>query len=120
MRPHLDRTGFGWLEIEGERHDNDVLIRLDGSIEKRKKKLSKQIYGTSHTISLAEAEHIAQEGATVLVIGSGQYDRVRLSEEATEYFRQEGIEVRLLATPDAIDVWNDAADGCIGLFHLTC
>ncbi len=120
MRPHLDGTGFGWLEIDGERHDNDVLIRLDGTVEKRKKKLSKQIYGTSHTISLDEAKHVAEEGATALIIGSGQYDRVRLSEEAAEYFQQLEVEVRLLATPDAIDVWNDTADGCIGLFRLTC
>jgi hypothetical protein len=30
-----------------------VLIRLGGKVAKRKKKLSKAVYGTSHTISLA-------------------------------------------------------------------
>jgi hypothetical protein len=29
MRSQLDRTGFGWLEIDGERYEHDVLIRLD-------------------------------------------------------------------------------------------
>lgn len=120
MRPTLDRTGFGWLEIEGVRHENDVIIRLDGTVEKRKKKLSKRIYGSSHTISLEEAEHTYDEGAILLIIGSGQYDRVRLSQEATDYFRELGVEVALQATPDAIGVWNDAPEGSIGLFHLTC
>jgi hypothetical protein len=47
MRSQLDRTGFGWLEIDGERYEHDVLIRLDGTVEKRKKKLSKRVYGTN-------------------------------------------------------------------------
>ncbi len=102
MRPRLDHTGFGWLEIDGERHEYDVLIRLDGTVEKRKKKLSKRIYGTSHTISLDEAKHIDEAGATTLIVGSGQHDTVRLSEEAAEYFR------------------NDAPKTSIGVFHVTC
>ncbi len=120
MRPHLDRTGFGWLQIDGERHEHDVLIRLDGTVEKRKKKLSKRVYGTSHTISLDEAKHIYGDGATMLILGTGQHDTVRLSEEAAEYFRQRGVEVRLLPTPEAVAAWNDAPEKSIGLFHVTC
>ncbi len=120
MRPHLDRTGFGWLEIDGERHEHDVLIRLDGTVEKRKKKLSKRVYGTSHTISLDEAKHIDEPGATTLIVGSGQHDTVRLSEEAAEYFQRRGVEVRLLSTLEAIAVWNDAPKKSIGVFHVTC
>ncbi len=120
MRPHLDRTGFGWIEIDGERHEHDVLIRLDGTVEKRKKKLSKRVYGTSHTISLDEAKHINEDEATTLIVGSGQHDTVCLSEEAAEYFGQRDVEVRLLSTPEAIGVWNDAPKKSIGLFHVTC
>jgi len=29
-RPHCDATGFGWIEIDGERYEHDVLIRLGG------------------------------------------------------------------------------------------
>ncbi len=120
MRSHLDRTGFGWLEIDGERHEHDVLIRLDGTVEKRKKKLSKRVYGTSHTISLDEAKHIYEHGATTLIVGSGQYDSVRLSKEAAEYLRRRDVEVRLMSTPEALAVWNDAPKNIIGLFHVTC
>jgi hypothetical protein len=116
----LDRTGFGWLEIDGERYEHDVLIRLDSTVEKRKKKLSKRVYGTSHTISLEEAEHIHEDKATTLIVGSGQHDNVRLSEEATEYFQRRDVEVRLFATPEAIAAWNDAPKKSIGLFHVTC
>lgn len=120
MRPHLDRTGFGWLEIDGQRYEHDVLIRLSGKIKKRKKKLSKRIYGTSHTISLDEAEHVFEKGATSLVIGAGQYGNVHLSEDAEAYFSRRRCEVCLLATPEAIAAWNDAPKTSIGLFHVTC
>jgi hypothetical protein len=120
MRPHLDRTGFGWLEIDGERYEHDVLIRLDGEIRKRKKKLSKRIYGTSHTISLDEAKHVHQKGARLLVIGSGQYGNVHLSPEAQSYLERHQCDVCLLPTPEALVEWNEAPAHSIGLFHVTC
>jgi len=119
-RPHCDGTGFGWIEIDGERYEHDVLIRLDGKIKRRKKKLSKQVYGTSHTLSRAEAEHVFEEGARVLVVGTGQDDCVRLSPEAAAYLEKHRCEVRLQPTPEALDVWNGEKQGAIGLFHVTC
>ena len=120
MSPRIDRTGFGWLEIDGQRYEHDVLIRLGGKIKRRKKKLSKRIYGTSHTISLDEARHIFEADARTLIIGSGQYGNVRLSPEAEQYFREQECEVRLAPTPEAIALWNDAPRTAIGLFHVTC
>ena len=49
MKPAIDETDFGYIVIEGARIEHDVLIRLSGAIKKRKKKLSKAVYGTSHT-----------------------------------------------------------------------
>ncbi len=53
-------------------------------------------------------------------VGSGQYDTVRLSEEAAEYFQRRDVEVQLMSTPEALTVWNDAPKKSIGLFHVTC
>jgi hypothetical protein len=77
MEPRIDRTQFGSVTIDGEIFTHDVIIRLGGRVEKRKKKLSKAVYGTSHTISLAEAEHLFQEGVERLLIGAGQDCRVQ-------------------------------------------
>jgi len=60
---------------------------LDGKVKKRKKKLSKAMYGTSHRVSLAEAEHIFEDGVKMLIVGTGQCGCVELSEEAREEFR---------------------------------
>lgn len=120
MWPRIDRTRFGLVTIDGTDYEHDVLIRLGGKIEKRKKKLSKAVYGTSHTISLAEARHVYQKGAARLLIGAGQDGTVVLSEEAAAYFRRHGCQVELLPTPEVIPVWNQAEGAVIGLLHVTC
>ena len=120
MKPTINGTGFGYINLNGERIKHDILIRLDGEVKKRKKKLSKEIYGTSHTISLAEAEYIYQEGAEQLLVCAGHFSRVRLSPEAEKYFQEQGCQVKILSTPNAVQAWNESEGNIIGLFHLTC
>ena len=120
MKPTLTGTGFGYIDVNGERIKHDIIIRLDGEVLKRKKKLSKEIYGTSHTISLAEAKYTYQESAERLLIGAGQFNRVQLSPEAEEYLKEQGCQVEILSTPDAVRAWNESENEVIGLFHITC
>jgi hypothetical protein len=119
MQPRIDRTQFGSVTIGGKLYEHDVLIRLGGQVEKRKK-LSKAVYGTSHTISLAEARHVYQQGAARLLIGAGQDGTVVLSEKAAAYFQHHRCRVELLPTPAVIPVWNQAEGAVIGLLHVTC
>jgi hypothetical protein len=120
MKPKIEATTFGSITIDGQKIGNDVVLRLDGSVKKRKKKLSKKIYGTSHTISLDEAKQVYEKGAELLIIGTGQYDLVHLSEEAEVYLRKKGCQRKLAATPEAIGIWNETEGKVIGLFHVTC
>lgn len=121
MKPTIDRTTFGSITIDGERFAHDVIIRLGGRVKKRKKRLSKEVYGTSHVLSLAEAKHVYDKGTTRLIVGTGQQGNVRLSEEAEDYFKRKHCDVQLLPTPEAIQVWNKADRGAVtGLFHVTC
>ena len=119
MKPKIDHTQFGSITIEGRVSEHDVIIRLNGQVDKRKKKLSKAIYGTSHIISLDEAKYIYEDGAERLVIGTGQQGLVKLSGEAAEYL-QDKCQVELLPTQKAIQAWNEAEGAVIGLFHVTC
>ena len=120
MKPEIDETKFGSITIEGKTFEYDVLIRLNGEIEKRKKKLSKAIYGTSHVISLDEAKFVYENGTKRLIIGSGQDGNVELSNEAAGYFERKQCKVDLSPTPKAIGTWNKAEGDVIGLFHVTC
>ncbi|NJD36588.1 MAG: hypothetical protein FIA96_17485 [Betaproteobacteria bacterium] len=120
MKPKIDGSQFGFISIDGRRIEHDVLIRLSGEVTKRKKKLSKAVYGSSHVVSLAEAEDICEKGAGRLIIGAGQNGMVTLSAEAADYFAEMGVAVDLTPTPEAIARWNKAHGAVVGLFHVTC
>ncbi len=120
MHPHIDGTTFGSITVDGETFDHDIMVRLDGKVTKRKKKLSKKWYGTSHTISLAEAEAIYESGAEGVIVGTGQYGVLKLSNEAKDYFEEQGCAVQTLPTPDAVNAWNEAEGKFIAVFHVTC
>jgi hypothetical protein len=121
MKPIVNHTVFGSITIDNKRYVHDVQIRLDGKIKKRKKKLSKAVYGTSHIISLEEAQHIFEPGAENLIIGGGQYLRARLSDKASEFFKKNKCKTALYPTQEAADIWNKTkTDKTIALFHITC
>jgi len=120
MIPQIQATSFGSLTVGEQVYHHDVLIRLDGQVNKRKKKLSKAIYGTSHVISLDEAQYIHQQGAERLIVGTGQYGMVELSDDAIEFFSQKNCQVELLPTPKALKAWNQAEGAVIAVFHVTC
>ena len=120
MKPQINKIKFGSITIGEEKYKHDVLIRLDGAIKKRKKKLSKEKYGTSHIISLEEARFIYQEGAEGLIIGAGMFGRVELSSEAAEFFNQKRVQVWLFPNQEALEHWNTIEGENIGLFHTTC
>ncbi len=120
MKPAITDTRFGCITVAGSKIDHDIVVRLSGKVEKRKKKLSKAVYGTSHTVSLEEARHVYQSGAQRLIVGTGQQGMVRLSEEAAAYLKDKKCEVDLHPTPKAIERWNKAKGAVIGLFHITC
>jgi len=120
MLPQISKTGFGCITVGNRKYEYDILIRLDGHIEKRKKKLSKAKYGTSHKISLEEAVQIYEEGAQELIIGTGQIGYIELSTEADLFFKEKDCPVKLVATPVAAKVWNVLEGKVIAMFHVTC
>ena len=116
----IENTTFGTITIEGKTYEHDVLIRLSGEVVKRKKKLSKKYYGTSHVLSKDEAKFVFESGCEQLILGSGQMGNVHLSPEAEAYFAKKGCKVLLQPTPEAIGAFNRSHTKKIGLFHVTC
>jgi hypothetical protein len=103
----IEKTTFGTITMDGKTYEHDVVVRLSGEVVKRKKKLSKKYYGTSHILSKDEAKFVFEKGCEQLIVGSGQVGNVRLSPEAEP-------------TPKAIRVFNRSTVRKIGLFHVTC
>ena len=99
MKPHINGTEFGSITVDGEVYDHDIVVRLSGKVKKRKKKLSKERYGTSHTVSMEEAEYIYDDGAAQVIVGTGQYGVLKLSDEAEAFFQGSRLQGR--GRPDA-------------------
>src|SRR5246127_2226250 len=117
---NIDNTTFGTITIDGKTYEHDVVVRLSGEVVKRKKRLSKKLYGTSHVLSEDEARFLFEKGCDQIVIGSGQFCNGHLSPEAEAYFERKGCEVLLKPTPEAIQMFNRPRARRIGLFHVTC
>jgi hypothetical protein len=94
-----------------------VVIRLTGEVARRKKKLSKKYYGTSHVLSKDEAKFVFENGCEQLILGSGQMGNVQLSPEAEAYFAIKGCTVLLQPTPKAIHTLTRSFHG--QYFHRT-
>ena len=67
----IEDTRFGSITIDGKTYECDVIVRLSGKVEKRKKKLSKEQYGTSNIISKDEAKFIFEDGCNLLIVAAG-------------------------------------------------
>jgi len=120
MKPEIKNTTFGTIVVGKTTYDHDIIIRLSGSVEKRKKKLSKAVYGTSHTVSLDEMKFVYEENSEGIIVGTGQYGILILSEEARKFLEKNNCKVILLPTSEAIKAWNNKQGRYIGLFHVTC
>jgi hypothetical protein len=68
-------------------------------VARRKKKLSKKYYVTSHDLSKEEANFVSENGCQQLILGSGQMSNVHLSPEAEAYFAKKGCAVLSQPTP---------------------
>jgi hypothetical protein len=95
----IENTTFGTITMDGKTYEHDVVVRLSGEVAKRKKKLSKKYYGTSHVLSKDEAKFVFEKGCEQLIVGSGQIGNVRLSPEAEAYFAKKNCKVLLQPTP---------------------
>src|ERR1700752_3277371 len=102
----IEGTTFGTITIDGKTYEHDVIIRLCGEVVKRKKKLSKKCYGTSHELSQDDAKVVLAEGGARQIRGSDQMGKVHLSPEAEAYFAKKGCEVLLQPTPKEIGALN--------------
>ncbi len=115
----IDATEFGAITVDGKTYEHDVIIRLSGAVEKRRKRLSKEKYGTSHIISKAEAKFIFEDGCHLLIVGAGQEGNV-LSPEASAYFDNRQCRVLVQPTPEAIQTFNRSRGKTIARMHVTC
>ncbi|NYT16760.1 MAG: hypothetical protein GKC06_01970 [Methanomicrobiales archaeon] len=113
-------TGFGWIEIGGNRYEYDIIIHTDGTISRRPKKRSRDLkpeYG--HTpLSDEELEVVRSEHPEVVYIGTGQSGSLPVTPEAYELLRN--YETIILPTPELLSSLATEKRRHVAIVHVTC
>lgn len=114
------KTEFGWIEIRGTRYDHDIVIHTDGTISKRKKKLSKHYAGEyGHTpLAAEELVFLESERPAVVYIGTGQYGDLPLTPDTIALL--EAYETVVKPTPDLLPLLEKEQRVCAAVLHVTC
>jgi len=118
--PTITAVSFGSITIDGEVYEHDVWIRADTSVKKRKKKLAKEAFGTSHKIAPPELEKVCKGDPKVLFIGAGESGLVELTDDGRAFLGRRGVEVILQPTPQIIESYNACERRKAALIHVTC
>jgi hypothetical protein len=126
MKAHL--FAFGSIEIDGRRHEHDVVIDR-GDVRKRIKKPSKPYRARYGHTPLSADEDIPWSGSQ-LIIGTGAYGSLPITPGLRQEADRRGVKLVATSTADAwadssgrrntlIERWRDGvfatAEGCSGL-----
>jgi hypothetical protein len=114
------KTGFGWIEIGDHVYENDIIIHADGSITKRKKKLSRTLKGAyGHTpLSEEELKFLEEERPGQVFIGTGQYGSLPLTPEAKIVLAS--YQSVILPTPEVLREMKRSTGSYVAILHITC
>jgi hypothetical protein len=118
--PAINGTAFGSVTLDDETYDKDVYILADGEVKKRKKRLAKDTYGTSHKIGPDELARLCQGKPKIVFIGTGQQGVAELTGEGKRYLEQHGIDYVVLPTPEIVASYNQCDRRKAALIHITC
>jgi glucokinase len=118
--PIIGGVDFGSVTVDDEKLEHDIHIRADGKLRKRRKSRLRKAYGTSHVVDAEELKQVCKGNPGLLIVGSGFQNMVRLTDDAKEFLRSAKADWRLVATPEAVELYNGATGRKALLLHVTC
>jgi len=106
--------------LDDETYDKEVCVRADGEVKKRKKRVAKEVYGTSHKIGPDELARICKGKPKIVFIGTGQQGVAELTEEGRRYLETHKIDYAALPTPEIVASYNNCEKRKAALIHVAC
>ena len=108
----INSTSFRSITIDNKTYKHDVWIFVDKTIKERNR---------NHEFTLEEFNIITKGNPEILIIGTGQYGVVKISEEVIKAAKEKNIELIYNKTPTTIKKFNDLKHKKIAAaFHTTC
>ena len=107
---------FGRVKI-GDAVYNEDLALCDDEI------LAPWVRGAGHKLSIDDLEWLLARKPKVIVVGTGAFGRVAISDDVAPHLRERGIDLVTNATAKAIDAYGELSGkgekiGCC--LHLSC
>ena len=114
----IDRFSFGFIRIDGETYEQDVVIDR-GEVRLRKKKPSKPFRDQFGHTPLSLEEKIPWK-CERLVIGTGAQGALPVMPEVVDEARRRGVELTAVRTKEAIALLHGAGRETNAVLHITC
>jgi len=113
--PRIEHYRFGSITVDGQRHTQDLIIlpeRVIGGWWRKE----------GHALHPDDLTAVFEAAPEVLVVGTGAYGMMRVTEETRRALEEAGI--RLIATPtaEAVKTYNGLREKqrVAAALHLTC
>lgn len=117
----IDSVSFGVIVIKGKKYRmRDVVIFPDGTVQRRK---FSRWFSSHHKYGKEDIVDLVAVGAETVVIGTGIYSGVKLTEDMREYANEFKCELVDLPSRDALQKFNEQVDSehRVGaLIHILC
>ena len=115
MVPEIEKCQFGEITIAGHRHTKDLIILPDRIVTDwwREK---------GHELRPSDLQPVLDAEPELLVVGTGAYGRMRVTDETRQTLEQAGIQLIAQPTDAAIQTYEaEAGKARLALaLHLTC
>lgn len=107
---------FGSIAIDGRTYTSDVIITPERVIDTWWRQ-------QGHTLGLTDLGDVVASKPDVLVVGTGYFGKMSISQETRRYLEAHGIQVRAARTREAVHDFNRLQkdpDRVVAALHLTC
>ncbi len=118
--PRIVSCEWGVVRVENQTDRfKDVMLFPGGA-----KEWDWTVSGTHHQpgILIADLQFLREQGAQVMVLSQGFYDRLQLSDDARQWLEKEAIPYQQTNTARAVEIYNRLCAGkpTGALIHSTC
>ncbi|HAZ62020.1 MAG TPA: hypothetical protein DCZ72_00180 [Armatimonadetes bacterium] len=118
--PTVEGSQFGSILVDGKLRDRDLVVRADGEVRKRRKRLSRAKHGTAHEISIEEVKYVCRELPATFILGAGYEGLISLSRPAVRWLQKRDVQAIVLPTPEAARAFNETSGSKALLLHVGC
>lgn len=107
---------FGQINIDGHAYTSDVIITPERVVDTWWRQ-------EGHRLAVADLADIVAAQPDVVVVGTGYFGRMAVSDDARRYLEAHGIRVREARTRQAVQEFNHLQERharVVAALHLTC